>query len=133
MPADAAEHGLLDDRALRHGVVGQKVRRTTMFGVSIGVVIHLVQHPSRWIVGVMADVESPAPPVLSDGFTGVMKQRLFELRPHFRTDRHQNKNDMHGSMLRVGRVLLFGPGFMIRLRPAGPKSKTRPTLPGTTI
>ena len=81
-----------------------------MFRVRRGIVVDLVEHPSSRVISVMTNVESPAPPIADYGFAGVMKQCLFELCPHLRTDRHQNENNVHHSMLRVGRVLFYGPG-----------------------
>jgi hypothetical protein len=68
-----------------------------MFYVRVGVIVDLMEHPSVRVISVVTDVESPAPAVFRHGFTGVMKQRLFELRPHFRTNGHKNEDDVHGT------------------------------------
>ena len=67
-----------------------------MSSVRLGGVVDLVQYPTRRVTDVLTDVKSPASFIVSDGFPCVVKQRLLELRPHFRTYGHNNEDDVHG-------------------------------------
>ena len=64
--------------------------------VCVRIIVDLMQDPPSRIVDMLAHVESPAPTILGDGFAGVMKECLFKLRPHFRTDGHEDEDDVRG-------------------------------------
>ncbi|HEY9467269.1 MAG TPA: hypothetical protein VIR54_29455 [Vicinamibacterales bacterium] len=96
MPTGTAEDRLFDDGSLRDLVVGKEVPGLPVFGVRFGGVVDLVQYPASGLVDVLTDVKAPTSFIVGYGFPCVMKQCLFKLRPHFRTDGHDNEDDVHG-------------------------------------
>jgi hypothetical protein len=55
-------------------VVGEEMRRFSMGGMRVGRVVHLVQHPSHRVVGVLADIETQASRIARDRLAGVVQE-----------------------------------------------------------
>src|SRR5204863_4940563 len=75
--------------------VGKEMLRLSMPQVVVGVVVDLVQHPSRGVRMILGDVEPAASGIVQHGHAGVVQQRPLEWAGQLGPDLDDDQHDVH--------------------------------------
>jgi len=94
------------------------MRGFSMRCMRIGRVVHLVQYPTRRVVGVLTHIKPQTPGIMCHRFARVVQQRAFEFLEHVRADSDLDQHNMHSgddyTSLRMETIGFIGLGLMGR-------------------